>query len=486
MSNVLESTQPCDLSAVTARDMIAARALSPVELLESCIARISAVNPAVNAIVALDLDRARAAAKAAEDAVMRNAELPLLHGLPIGIKDLEETAGLRTTHGSLLFRDHVPAADDLSVAHVRAAGGIVLAKTNTPEFGAGANTVNRVYGATGNPFAPELSCGGSSGGSAVALATGMVSLASGSDMGGSLRTPAAWCGVVGFRPSAGLVPDVTSTVALSPFPVIGPMGRTVADAHLLLRAQMGFDHRDPFVSAVPAAVPALLKPADLGTVRVIATTDLGCAPMDAGIRAAFEHKVARFAPQLGQLDWHDPNMTGIHEAFEVLRAIGFVASFADAVRTRRNDLGINVIDNTERGLRYSMADVANAFAVQTRIFRDYNALFDQTDVIIAPATALSPFPHGLRAPTHVNGEAMPTYMRWLAIVYGFTMALACVACIPCGRDANGLPFGIQIAGRRGDDARVLAVALALEAYFAGDPELARAVPVAARLTMSQS
>src|SRR6201985_889850 len=215
-------TEPCDLDAVEARRLIGQKKLAPTELLASCIARIEAVDHAVNAMVARDLDRARVAAKTADAAVLRGDKLPPLHGLPIGIKDLQETEGLRTTHGSTLFRDHVPAADERLVAAVRDAGAIVVGKTNTPEFGAGANTRNAVYGATGNPFDPTKSCAGSSGGSAVALATNMVPICSGSDTGGSLRNPAAFSGVVGFRPTPGMVPSAARLAGWSGLPVFGP------------------------------------------------------------------------------------------------------------------------------------------------------------------------------------------------------------------------------------------------------------------------
>ena len=238
---------------------------------------------------------AQKGAKATEEAIGRGAEPGLLAGLPIGVKDLQATAGLRTTSGSLLFKDHVPAEDELSVANIRRAGGIVLAKTNTPEFGAGGNTANRVYGATGNPFDPSKTCGGSSGGSAAALALGMVPLATGSDYGGSLRTPASFCGVVGFRPSPGVVPSVDRAASLVPFAVIGPMGRTVEDAHLLLRAQLGQDKRDPFSSSDNARIPARLTGADLARLRVAVSPDLGCAPVDKAIADIFRSRVKLFA-----------------------------------------------------------------------------------------------------------------------------------------------------------------------------------------------
>ena len=236
-------TEPCDLSAVEARRLIGRRSLSPTALLQSCARRIEATNRFVNAIVAIDLDTAHKRAAAIEQALMRGEEIGVLAGLPIGVKDLQATAGLKTTSGSLLFKDHVPERDETSVANVRNAGGLILAKTNTPEFGAGGNTVNRVYGPTRNPFDLAKTCGGSSGGSAVALALGQVPLATGTDYGGSIRTPAAFCGVVGFRPSPGVVPSDSASPGL--FRVTGPMARTVADAHLLLRAQLGDEKTTP-------------------------------------------------------------------------------------------------------------------------------------------------------------------------------------------------------------------------------------------------
>src|SRR5579863_5404532 len=238
-------TEPCDLSAVELGRLIGRKKLSPVELLASCLGRIEAVNPVLNAVTATAIERAQAEAKTAEKAVMTGAPLRPLHGLPIGIKDLNVTEGIRTTWGSLLYKDHVPDADERMVAAVRHAGAIVVGKTNTPEFGAGANTNNRVYGPTRNPFDPARICGGSSGGSAVALATSMLPTCTGSDTGGSLRIPAAFCGIVGFRPTPGLVASERRPMGWNPLSVQGPMGRTVADTLLLLQAQVSDDLRDP-------------------------------------------------------------------------------------------------------------------------------------------------------------------------------------------------------------------------------------------------
>ncbi len=466
----------CDLGAVELRRLIGIKEVSPVELLEACIGRTEAVNPALNALVATRFERARAEAEAAERAVMRGEALGPLHGLPVGIKDLSATAGLRTTYGSLLYEHNVPQADERVVAAIRAAGAVVFGKTNTPEFGAGANTRNRVFGATGNPFDPERTCGGSSGGSAVALATGMVPLATGSDFGGSLRTPAGFCGVVGFRPTPGTVPDETRPVGLTPLSVQGPMGRSVADAALLLSAMIDSDPRDPF--ACPA-VPALARPpasVDPASLRVAVSEDLGCAPVDSQIRAVFRERVAGLAPLFASCERRDPELGPLHEVFEILRAVNFIAAHKERLDKHRDLLGPHVIENTERALKYSAADVAWAHVEQTRIYRRFLALMAEIDVLICPACAVSPFPHEQPYVAEINGQRMDTYVRWLAITYGITMTTHPVAVIPCGVDHKGLPFGIQVVGRMHGDAELLGVAHGLERAIAPRAALARPLP----------
>ncbi len=469
-------TELCDLNAVDLRRMIGAKEISPVELLDSCIARTEAVDPAVNAMVTRDFERARETAKAAQQAVLAGDALGALHGLPIGIKDLNATEGLRTTQGSLLYKDHVPEADERMVAAVRAAGAVVFGKTNTPEFGAGANTKNRVFGATGNPFDPERTCGGSSGGSAVALATGMVPLATGSDFGGSLRTPAGFCGVVGFRPTPGTVPNETRAVGLSPLSVQGPMGRSLADAALLLSAQVDDDRRDPFAQAVDPALKHAPGTVELSRLKVAVSEDLGCAPVDNGIRAVFRSRIEKLAPLFGSCETRDPELGPVHQVFEILRGVNFVAAHKTRLEKHRDLLGPNIIDNTERGLEYSLADVAWAHVEQTRIYRRFVALMEQVDILICPACSVSPFPHEQLYVAEINGKKMDTYMRWLAITYGITMTTHPVALLPCGVDSRGLPFGIQVVGRYQGDAELLRVAHSLERALAADKDLARPLP----------
>jgi Asp-tRNA(Asn)/Glu-tRNA(Gln) amidotransferase A subunit family amidase len=470
-------TELCDQSALELRRLIGARQVSPVELLASCRARIERVNGALNALVATCWERAQAEARAAERAVMAGEPLGALHGLPVGVKDLAMTEGLRTTSGSPQFADFVPAADERQVSAIRQAGGIVVGKTNTPEFGAGANTVNPVHGATGNPFDPEKTCAGSSGGSAVALATGMVPLATGSDMGGSLRNPAAYCGVVGFRPSPGAVPYELSLVGWSPLAVEGAMGRTVADAALLHAAMAAADYRDPLSWPAGGQAAGALEPVDLASLRVALSEDLGFAPVDDGIRRTFRAAVARFAGVFGRAEERDPPLDdSAHEVFEVNRALSFVAKHRETFRERPEVLGPNIRANLEQGLALSLEDVARAMRRHTELYRAFLAFMADYDALICPAMAVPPFPHRELYVEAINGLRLRTYFHWLALPYGLTLTAHPVACIPCGRDHTGMPFGIQVCGRRFGDRRTLAVAAALERHLQTIPELARPVP----------
>ncbi|MCG7361678.1 amidase [Roseomonas sp. ACRSG] len=479
-------TEPCDLSAVQARQMIGTKKLSPVELLESCIKRVGEVNHAVNAMVAMDEEGARASAKEAEAAVMRGDLLGALHGLPLGIKDLDSTAGLVTTFGSPMFKDNVPDKDDHHVADLRDAGGVILGKTNTPEFGAGANTRNAVYGATGNPFDPTRSAAGSSGGSGVALAVGMVPLATGSDTGGSLRNPAAFNGIVGFRPSPGLVPNSRRALGWSGLSVLGPMARNTGDLALMLSAMAGDEGVDPLSYTLPdvdvrrgmtwdAAV-------DLAGLRVAVTPDFGFAPTDRHIREVFASRAAALAPLFASAEERTPDCSGADEAFAILRAVSFLAGFNDRVKKDPNCVGPNVRANVEEGWGYSAADVARASVLQTQMYRRWQEFFDSgVDVILAPAMTISPRPWSELYPAEIDGVPTKSYFHWLATAYAATLVGHPAISLPLGLDKAGMPFGLQIVGPRGGDALVIAVAAAIEAAVEGDATLARPVPDLAKL-----
>jgi amidase len=479
----------CDLTATELRGLLAAKSISPVELLQACLSRIEAVNPAVNAVVALDEERALAAARAAEAAIMRDEDVGPLHGLPVLIKDTQDTAGLRTTYGSPLFADYVPAADAGSVARLRAAGAIIFGKTNTPEWAAGGNTRNPVYGATGNPFDPLRSAAGSSGGSAVALACGMAPLASGSDTGGSLRNPAGYAGVVGFRPSYGLVASERRLFGWSNLPTDGPMARTVADAALMLSVMASDDTRDPLAYTLPGE-PVRARgerwtsfaPVTLKKLRVAATEDFGFAPTELHIRRVFRGRVARLAPLFADCCLATPDCTGADDAFAVLRAASFLATHGKNYRERPDMLGPNVRANVEEGLGYSLQDYTQAAVVQTRIYRAFQQFFTEHDILISPTITLSPRPWTELYPAEIDGKPTRSYFHWLALAYGATLAGHPALSLPLGLDEAGLPFGLQIVGPRGGDAIVLGVAAALEAAFAGDAALCRPVPDLAQLS----
>ena len=480
-------TEPCDLTALDARFLIGVKKLAPSELLESCIARIEAVDHAVNAIPERGYAEARAAAKRADDAVAHGEALAPLHGLPVGIKDLEDAAGLRTTHGSPIFRDFVAPNDQGSVARVREAGGIILGKTNTPEFGAGANTRNTVYGVTGNAFDPQKSAAGSSGGSAVALATGMVPLATGSDTGGSLRNPASFNGIVGFRPTPGLVPSEKRALGWTPLSVLGPMARTVADVALLLSVMAGDDKRDPLATTIDGRQirrPDEFHPTpqiDLSRLRVALTPDFGFAPTERHIAEVFADKTGLFRNVFARAEDTTPDCRDCDTAFEVLRAQGYLASHLEKTRTRPQDVGPNVTANVEEGLRYTALDVALAHANQTAMYRRWQAFFDDFDVILTPAITISPRSWRELYPAEIDGKPTRTYFHWLALAYAVTLVGHPAISLPMGTDRFGMPFGLQIIGPRGGDAKVLAVAGALERLLAGDPRTARPVPDLAKL-----
>lgn len=480
-------TEPCDLTAVDARRLIGSKRLSPVELLESCIGRIEAVDPAVNAIPARDFDRARAAARRAEQAVMAGDTLPPLHGLPVVIKDLEDAEGLVNSQGSPIYAGDVSQADQRSVAAVRAGGALILGKSNVPEFGAGANSRNRVYGATGNPFDPSRNAAGSSGGSGVALACGMVPIATGSDTGGSLRNPAAFNGIVGFRPTPGLVPDERRGQGWSPLPVLGPMARTVPDAALLLSVMAGDDKRDPLAMTIhhrAVRSPAEFYPLpelDLSSLRVALTPDFGQAPTERHIAEVFAEKTGLFRDLFARADDAHPDCTGADESFEVLRSIGFLSKQAEHIRTRPDDLGPNIHDNYLEGMGYTITGVARAMKTQTEHYRRWQSFFDGTDLVLSPAITTSPRPWSELYPAEIDGKPTRTYFHWLSLAYYVTLAGHPALSLPVGLDRHGMPFGLQIVGPRGGDALVLAAAAALERALAGDARTCRPIPNLAKL-----
>lgn len=464
------------LSSVELRRHIGTKEISPVELLEAAIARIAALNPSVNAICDTIYDRARSEAKAAEKAARAGDRLGSLHGLPTGIKDLHDAEGLLTTHGSPLYRDHVAPRDCTMVANMRKAGAIVVAKTNVPEFGAGANTRNPVWGATGNPFDPKLNAGGSSGGSAVALACDMLPVCTGSDTGGSLRIPAAYCGVVGMRPSPGVVPMEFRPLGWTPVSVLGPMGRSVGDVRQLFAAQLGMEDGEPLAFPIDRERAAAGRPVDLGSLRVAWTEDFGQCPVTREIRGVMRERIAAMRHLFRACDEVAFDFGEADRCFDVVRALTFVARYHAAYSKDPMSLGPNVRANYEMGAAMSLADAAWGHAEQTRIFRRFQQTFRDYDLVLSPTTPVSPRPWTELYLPEVDGKPLRNYYHWLALTYFITLATNPGISLPCGVDHAGMPFGLQVTGPFHGDLELLDAAEAMEQTFARIPGLARPRP----------
>lgn len=478
-------TSLTEASAVELRRLIGARELSPVELLEACIARIERLNPFVNAITATCYERARVEARAAEAAVRRGEPLGLLHGLPLGVKDLEPTAGLLTTLGTPSLRNNVPSRDVELVRRLRAAGAIVVGKTNVPEMGAGANSRNPVWGATGNPFDPNLNAGGSSGGSAAALALDLLPLCTGSDTGGSLRIPAAKCGVVGMRPSPGVVPSVRKPMGFSPISVVGPMGRDVGDACLQLAATAGPHPGDPLSHPLDAGAFLSLAEVDLSRLRVAWTEDFGACDIDPLVRRVFRARVARLKGLFAACDEVKFELGDVHRCFDVLRAEAFVAGMRASYERDPASLGPHPRVNYEMGARMSLLDAAWAQTEQTRIVQRFQKVFEGYDLVLSPTTPVSPFPWTLPYAAEIDGRRQENYYRWLALTYVVTLTTHPAITLPCGTDGTGMPFGLQVTGRFRGDLPLLAASRAMEHAFARDPDLCRPRPDITRLRKAE-
>lgn len=473
-----------DLCDKSGEDLRAARALGHVSAREICdaaIARVEALNPSLNAFVATRFDAARAEA-ARQDAPQPT--FPALAGLPVAIKDLNDVAGLPTTYGSPLYADNMAANDDDVVRSMREAGGIVLGKTNVPEHGFGATTTSPLFGSAGNPFDPSLSAGASTGGGAVAVATGMAVYAQGSDFAGSLRTPAAFCGITGIRPSNGVVGTNRRSIAWSAFDVEGPMARTAADCKRCLAAMARHDPDDP-LSARPS--PELFSPPQLtplSGLKVALSEDLGFAPMSKANRRTFRDKLALFEGAFAQVSDACPNLGDAEQTFMTLRGVGFVADFGPIEAEFGSRLGPVVLDELARARSLGAEDIGRAMKAHTSVFRAARAFFDEYDLLITPAASVPPFPHHEVYPSEIDGEPLQGYLIWEAIAWGITLTQCPAVVIPCGRDETGLPFGLQIVGPHLRDGWLLDVAHTLETLFAGDAALGRPRPDLARISQT--
>jgi amidase len=457
MSDELWRRSATELAAAIRR-----REVSCVEVMQAHLARIEAVNPLLNAIVSLDAELGLRAAAAADAALGRDEAPGALHGLPMAIKDLEDTAGMRTTYGSPIYRDHVPAADTLMVARLRRAGAIVVGKTNTPEFGAGSQTFNPVFGATRNPYDRARTPGGSSGGAAAAVASGMVPFADGSDLGASIRNPASFCNVVGLRTAPGRVPAVPSSNAWNPMGVLGPLARSVEDAALLLRAMAGPDPRAPLSLDDPPEAFVLGAAVDPRAVRIAWSRNLGDLPVEPAVTAVLEdHRVALEAAGCAVEDV-EPDLTGADEAFEVLRAVGYAQAFGPLLESDGDQMKETIRWNTRIGLALTGADVARAVGLQSEMYERMRALLERYDALALPVSQVAPFAVEQEWVTEIAGTPMGSYLEWMRSCSRITVTAHPSLSLPAGFTPEGLPVGVQLVGRQRGELGLLRLAAAIE------------------------
>ena len=439
--------------------LVKSREITPVEILDAHLSAIDRINPKLNAIVTLVADQAREAAVKAGDAVMRGDTIGLLHGLPVGIKDITPTAGIRTTFGSPLFKDYVPTQDAEAVRRLKAAGAIVLAKTNTPEFAAGANTFNEVFGVTRNPWNTALSPAGSSGGSAAAVASGMLPLAQGTDFGCSIRMPAAFCGIVGIRPTPGLTPNYPMPLAWDPGQVHGPLARSAKDAALMLDALVGFSKLSPISVAPPwqSALAIVEAGGDAKSLRVAYVSDIAGIGVDTEIdgicrKAALALKNAGATVDEISFDASEGKVP--YQAWRGLWMVGQQLANIDQLES----FGANPKGNVKAGLKVTPMDFAVAEKARAALFQKFRELFERYDLVLTPASPVKQFPVEQNFPTEINGKKLENYTDWIASSFLITLMSLPAGSAPAGLTSEGLPVGMQIIGPRFEEPLILRVA----------------------------
>lgn len=458
-----QSTEPLNFQDVrTLTAMLRDREVSALEVMEAFLGQIEKINPRVNAIPTLrPRDELLDEARAADRALARGDSVGPLCGLPHAVKDLALTKGLRTTRGSRIYADLVPDTDALFVERLREAGAIIIGKTNVPEFGAGSQTFNEVFGATLNPYDLSKTCGGSSGGAAVALACGMVPLADGSDLGGSLRNPASFCNVVGFRPSPGRVPKL-STNAWSTLSVNGPMARSVSDLALLLSVMAGPDRRDPIALDEPGSTFLAPLERTFSGTRIAWSRNLGRYPVSPIVNQVCDAARPVFEALGCEIEDSEPNFSGVDEIFQTLRAWGYAEGRREELAEHRELMKDTVIWNAELGMNLTAREITGAETERTELFRRVTAHMETYEFLILPVSQVPPFPVENEWVREINGQAMETYIDWMGTVYAITCTGFPSISVPCGFTPEGLPIGLQIVGRHHRDFDVLRLAHAFE------------------------
>jgi amidase len=461
-----------DLSATELRRLIGAREISALEVVDACLARADSLNPTLNAIVSTN-EAVREDARVLDRRLARGEDPGILCGLPVGIKDVTPVVGLRTTFGSRIYHDYIPPEDALVVRRLRDAGALILGKTNCPEFAAGANTFNEVFGRTRNPWDTTKSAGGSTGGGAVGLATGMIALAEGTDLGGSLRIPASFCGVVGLRPSPGLVPTHPTDWVWDTLQVTGPMGRTAEDVALMLQAVCGPSELSPLSQPTAgrdfvAAVRSGISPGS----RLAYCSDVAGIGVDPDVEQVCRRAAAGLEQAGARVEQLELDLSFARPSFLSLRGLWFVTQMLSRF-DRMDQLGSNVAGNVRSGLQVTTKELATAEDMRGRLWHQFRKFFEQFDLLLTPCMAVPPFPVEQNYPDSVAGRPMSTYVDWIAPTFVLSLTGLPIASVPCGLDSNGLPVGMQIVGKPFGEEMVLAMARQVEElYPIGRPTLA--------------
>ena len=471
----MTDTALCYLTATELALKIRSGDISAVETMEAHLAQIEKVNPQVNAIVTLLPEMAMEAARKADEKLAKGGEVGPLHGLPVAHKDLVPTKGVRTTFGSLVYEDFIPDKDALLVERLREAGAILLGKTNTPEFGAGSQTFNKVFGVTKNPYDLSKTCGGSSGGAAVSVACRMLPFADGSDLGGSLRNPTNFCNVVGFRPSVGRVPSWPNEAGWNSFAVDGPIARTVEDCALLLSVLAGPDLRSPI--CLPESGAVFRKPLerDLKGVRIAWSADLGGLPVDSRVTATLEAQREVFADLGCIVEEGFPDFSDADEIFKNFRAWFYEMNLGSLLPEHRDKMKETVVWNIEAGMKLSGPELARAEVKRTALFHRVREFMQDYDFLALPVSQVPPFPIEQEFVSEINGVQMETYLDWMRSCYFISVTGQPAISVPCGFTTDGLPVGLQLVGKPQDDLGVLQLAHAFEKatrFYQKIPDLA--------------
>ena len=455
------------LSASELLEGLSKKDFSPKEVLDDCVKRIEKIDPSLNAFPIKCIDKAYEQVNNLPSIDDINLKDFPLFGIPVGVKDLNDIKDVKTTQGSLIYENFIPDEDDNIVSSMRSNGAIFPGKTNVPEHGFGATTTNDLFGTTNNPYDVTKSCGASSGGTAVSIASYMVPLAMGSDFAGSLRTPASFCNIVGMRPSVGFVPTSRRGMGWSPFDVEGPMARNIIDLKILLSGMIQDCNLDPIPTSNKDKSTLVTPPKSVDTkkLKVAISYDLGFAPMSKICKSVFDEKINKISSLFQSVEFGHPDMREADKTFYLLRGIGFVNDFSAINNENPGSLSNVIVDELKRASSISIKDIGWAMAEHTKIYRNAERFLDDYDLLITPAASVPPFFHEEEYPKEIDGEKMENYLKWEAIAYGVTLFGGPSIVIPCGSISDNLPFGIQIISKKNSDLNLIDIAYSLEQMF---------------------